>query len=95
MDYKFDLIRKQIDELELEVNKTNTSQREEKKKGKKPRERNAYQEHMSKRLTEMKTEAKEKGIDYNRKHAFKKAAEEWTINKNNHKNNNDAELSFW
>lgn len=66
--------------LQLESISSGKTQKDPEKKEKK---QNAYQAHMSKRLTELKLEAENNNISLDHKKAFSQAAKEWSAKKPN------------
>ena len=89
MAEELEVMRKQLDALELKLKHSSkhsseheSTEQKKEKKTRTPRVRTAYQDHMSKRLNEMKEEATKNGHEYDRKKAFSEAAREWSGKKN-------------
>ena len=75
MDTEIEEIKRRLSALEKQDVTPQPTIKTEKKK-------NEYQQHMSTRLRELKEDAQNRGVQFDRKQAFGQAAREWTAKKN-------------
>ena len=76
MDTEIEEIKRRLSALEKQDATPQPTIKTDKKK------KNEYQQHMSNRLRELKEDAQNMGVEFDRKQAFGQAAREWTAKKN-------------